>query len=87
MLEIKNLGPKKVKKFYKELEITNIEELKKAGGQLDNYYLYDKKGRLIVPRKLIKQKAPAVKKKEETTAGKKKEKKAKKQKTKNKMKK
>ncbi len=69
-----------------------IKKLEKAGGQLDNYYLYDKKGRLIVPRKLIKQKAPAVKKKEETTAVKKKEKKekkakkAKKQKKKNKIK-
>jgi len=30
MLEIKNLGPKKVKKFWKELQITNIQELEKA---------------------------------------------------------
>jgi DNA polymerase (family 10) len=28
MLEIKNLGPKKVKKFYKELEIDSLEKLK-----------------------------------------------------------
>ncbi len=30
MLEIKNLGPKKVKKFYKELGIDNIDKLKKG---------------------------------------------------------
>src|SRR6056300_1481495 len=30
MLEIKNLGPKKVKKFWKELNVTNIEQLKNA---------------------------------------------------------
>ena len=37
MLEIKNLGPKKVKKFWKELQITNIQELEKAilAGQVE----------------------------------------------------
>ena len=30
MLEIKNLGPKKVKKFWTELDVTNIEKLKQA---------------------------------------------------------
>lgn len=30
MLELKNVGPKKVKKFYYELNITSIEELKSA---------------------------------------------------------
>lgn len=30
MLEIKNVGPKKVKKFFNELNITNLDDLKKA---------------------------------------------------------